>query len=155
MLFFVMGVPGAFTDWCETAVMRLTERLYGPIELVRADTLAQLALNAIGSGASQAVVSTCQPGGGMCAALLESRRNFIVALDDPRTALLDLVLDRDIELADAVQAVASASGALGRCTAAPEALILHRDRDWLDPTATAAAIAHHLRIGIDAGPSPN
>src|SRR5712691_858084 len=149
MLFFVIGLPGAFADWCETVVRRLAERALGPIELIRADTLAQLALDAIGSGASQAVVSAHQPGGGLCAALAENRRNFIVARDDPRTALLDLVLDRGIGLADAVQAVASAGGALTRCATAPGALVLYRDRDWLDPAGTAFAIARHLGIGVD------
>jgi hypothetical protein len=149
MLFFVIGLPGAFGDWCEAVVVRLAQQVFGPVELIHADTLEQLALSAIGTGASQAVVVTRQPGGAMCAALVEHRRNFVVALDDPRTALLDLVLDRGAGLVDSVQAVASASAALTRCTGAAGALVLQRDRDWVDPTLTVFAIARHLGIDID------
>src|SRR5258708_39419221 len=80
MLFFVIGLPGAFADWCETVVRRLAERALGPIELVRVDTLAQLALDAIGTGASQAGVFAHQPGGGLCAAVAGKPRD----LHDPR-----------------------------------------------------------------------
>ena len=150
MLFFVTGLPGAFADWCEAVVVRLVEQALGPVQVLHADTLAQLALSAIGAGASRAVVSTRHPGGGICGALMQSGRNFVIAVDDPRSALLDLVLDEGASLGDAVQAVASAAAVLWRSGAAPGALVLQRDRDWLDPASAALAIARHLQLDLDA-----
>ena len=149
MLFFVIGLPSAFAEWCDAVTAELARRALGPTESIRADTLEQIALNVIATGASQAVVSSRQPGGRLRAALVENRRNFIVALDDPGMALADLVLGHGVELAAATQAVASSCAALIGYTSAPGALILQSDRDWPQPAATVSAIARHFQIAID------
>jgi hypothetical protein len=154
MLFFVFGLPGRFSQWCETVVAELARHAGGTAEVIRADTLEQIAFEAIRTGASHAVVSSPQPGGRLRAALVNQRRNFIVAIDAPRRVLLDLVLDQQIELAAAVQQLASGCAVLSGVAATPGALTLHRDRDlpqMADTAAdTVAAIARHLQIAIDA-----
>lgn len=150
MLFFVFGLPGKFSRWCEAVVAELARRDGDTAEVIRADTLHQIANRAIRVGASQAVVSSRQPGGRLRTAIIGSRRRFIVALDDPRQVLLDLVHDREVDLAAAVQQLASGCAALGGFAEAPGALILHGAHDWPRMADTVAAIAQHLYIDIDA-----
>ena len=149
MIFFVFGLPGGFAEWCDAVAGELARRALGPTELIRADTLEQIALNVIGTGSSRATVSSRQPGGRLRAALVENRRNFIVALDDPRMALVELVLGQGIGLAVATQAIASSCAALIGYAAAPGALTLESARDWPQAAATVAAMARHLQIGVD------
>lgn len=149
MLFFVFGLPGEFSRWCETVVTELARRADPSAALSHADTLDQIARNAIRTGISHGVVSSSQPGGRLRAALATTQRNFIVAFDNPRLALIDLVLGRGVGLPAAIQALASSSAALIGVGAAPGALALHGDRDWPARTDMVAAIARHLGIIID------
>jgi hypothetical protein len=149
MWFFVFGLPGAFTQWCDAITAALTKRAFGSSELIHANSLEQFAVCAITAGASGGVVSSRQPSGGLRAALVANGCNFVVAREDPRMALIDLVLGQGIGLADATQAVASGCAALSGFGSAPGALVLQSDRDWPQAAATVAAIAHHLQIGVD------
>lgn len=149
MFFFVFGLPGRFAQWCDALTVELAGLALGRTGLSHAETLDQLALNALSTGASHGVVAARQPGGKLRAALGDDRRDLIVALDDPRPALVDLVLGQGVGLAAATQAVASSCGALWDWAAMPGALILHAERDAAQPAETAAAIARHLRIAID------
>jgi hypothetical protein len=148
MWFFVFGLPGAFAQWCDTVTAELTRRAFGASGLIHANSLEQFAVCAITTGASQGVVSSRRPSGGLRTALVANGRNFVVALEDPRMALIDLVLGQGIGLADATRALASGCAALSGFGSAPGALILHSDRDWPQPAATVAAIAHHLQIAV-------
>jgi hypothetical protein len=149
MFHFVFGLPGGFAEWCDAVAAELARRACGPTELIRADTLEQIALNVIETGASRATVSSRQPGGRLRAALVENGRNFIVALEDPRMALVELVLGQGIGLAVATQAIASSCAALIGFADAPGALTLESARDWPQAAATVAAMARHLQIGVD------
>jgi hypothetical protein len=149
MWFFVFGLPGAFAQWCDTVTAELVKRAFGSSELIHADSLEQFAVCAIMTGASRGVVSSRQPSGGLRTALVANGRNFVVAREDPRMALIDLVLGQGIGLADATRAVASGCAALGGFRSAPGALVLQSDRDWPQAAATVAAIADHLQIGVD------
>src|SRR5215207_6525127 len=146
MLFFVFGLPGGFAEWCGAVTAALGRRAGEPLALIEAETLDELAVKAIRAGTSEAVVTSRRPGGRLRGALIEARRNFVVALDDPRAALVELVLGRGFDLTDAVRAVASSCAALARCPEIPSALILQPGGD---PAATAAAIAGHLQIPAD------
>lgn len=150
MLFFVFGLPGGFATWCEQVVAALVRRSGGSGGLIRGETLEQIAAGAIATGASQGIVSSRQPGGRLRAALLDTGARFVVALDDPRAALIDLVLARGIGLPDAVQQLASSCAALRGLSSAPEALILQGGGDAPPDAGTVARIADHLRLPIDA-----
>jgi hypothetical protein len=113
-----------------------------------ANTLGEMALNVMRSGASQAVISSRQPGGLMGAALLDAGRNFVVAVDDPRLALADLALGRSLSFPAAVQQVASSSAAIANYLSAPGAMKLTRGGDRQLMTM-ARAIARHLGLTLD------
>jgi hypothetical protein len=150
MLFFLFGLPGAFADWCEAVTVDLVRRRCGPTALLHADTLEQIAGDLLESGAAQAVVSSRRPGGRLRAAVVQHRRDVILALDDPGPALADLVLRGGVELAAAIQAVAGSCAALLDYDATPSAVVLRRDRDWPWAAAIVGAIAERLQISLSA-----
>jgi hypothetical protein len=149
MYLFVIGISGRFSEWCDAVAARLTERASGPIATVLANSLEELAIEAMRSGASHAVIASRQPAGSMRQALIEADCRFVVALEDPRTALLDLVAGRGIPLPEAIQTIASSSAAVERFAAAPGALVLHGSHHFAEPASAAIAIARHLGIEID------
>jgi len=148
MLYFVIGLPGRFTEWCDAATAEIARRALGPTELVRADTLEEISLAMIRTGASRAVVASRQPGGRLRSALVEAGRTFLVVVEDPRTALADAVHRQRNDVAAAAQLVASSCAGITRYVSSPGALALFRDRDGSDPTITARAIARHLALDV-------
>jgi hypothetical protein len=148
MYLFVLALPGWFGEWCDALTARLAERMLGPTETIAANTLGEMALNVMRGGATRAVISSRQPSGLLGAALLEAGRNFVVATDDPRLALADLVLRRDTPLAAAVQQVASSCAAIANYVAAPSALKLTRV-EGSDPSRIAHLIVRHLGLMLD------
>ncbi|MGH7116507.1 MAG: hypothetical protein ACREE9_18670, partial [Stellaceae bacterium] len=150
MLFFVMGPPGRFVEGCEALVGRLVERALGSAELTSGNTLEEIARNLLRSGLSHGVVVAYQPGGRLRRALVESGRSFIVALDDPRAVLADMVRRRGIAMATATQMVASSCAASLCFRETPGALVLQADRDGRDRLSLAQAIAGHLQLDLDS-----
>ena len=150
MLLFLFGLPGAFADWCEAVTVDLASRAFGPTVLMHADTLAQIAANALQTGTTQAVVSSRRPGNRLRAAVLEHRRNAVLALDDPGPALADLVLHGGVELVAAIRAVAGSCAALLDEAAIPGAVVLRRERDWPWAAAVVGAIAECLQVALSA-----
>lgn len=150
MFCVVVGLPGRFAEWCETVVLELLRCADGPAALLPGDTLEEIARGAIAARTAGAVVSSREPGGRLRAALVGGGRHFIVARDDPRAALIDLVLGRGAALAEAVQALAGSCAALGELAAAPQALNLDAERDWPRPAETVLAIAHHLHLAAES-----
>jgi len=148
MLFFVFGLPGGFATWCEQVVAALVRRGGGAGGLIRGDTLEQVASGAITTGTSQGVVSSRQPGGRLRTALLGTGAPFVVALDDPRTALIELVLGRGVALPDAIQQLASSCAALRGLASAPGALTLHGGGQAAADGGLVTRIAHHLRLEV-------
>jgi hypothetical protein len=148
MLYFVIGLPGRFTEWCDSATAEIARRALGPTELVRADTLEQISLAMLCSGAPRAVVASRQPGGRLRSALAASGRTFLVVVEDPRTALAEAIGRQPNDAAAAVQLVASSCAGITRYVAAPGALALFRSREGSNPVAAARAIAHHLNLPV-------
>jgi hypothetical protein len=148
MLYFVIGLPGRFTEWCDAATAEIARRALGPTELVRADTLEVISLAMIRTRASQAVVASRQPGGRLRSALVEAGRTFLVVVEDPRTAFAEAVHRQRNDLAAAAQLVASSCAGITRYVSSPGALALFRDRNGSDPAATARAIARHLALSV-------
>src|ERR1700756_3463133 len=148
MLYFVIGLPGRFTEWCDAATAEIVRRALGPTELVRADTLEEISLAMLRTGASRAVVASRHPGGRLRAALVEAGRTFLVVIEDPHTALAEAVHKRSNDVAPAAQLVASSCAGITHYVSSPGALTLFRDRDGNDPVITARAIAHHLSLNV-------
>ena len=147
MLYFVIGLPGRFTEWCDTATAAIARRALGSTELFRADTLEEISLAMIRSGAARAVVASRQPGGRLRAALVEAGRTFVVVIEDPRIALAEAV-QAGKDLASAVQLVANSCAGIARIAPSPGALALFRDCVANDPIGVLQAIADHLSLSL-------
>jgi len=144
MLYFVLGLPGNFAAWCDDVVAQLAAKTAGSSELIHAESLAEISRKMIGNTAGAVVVAARQPGGRLRAALIERGRDFVVALEDPRSAVAHLVLEQGVEFAAAVKVVASSCGAAVDSTSAPRALLLIAGDHQADPVAAASSIARHL-----------
>jgi hypothetical protein len=149
MLFFVIGLPGRFAEWCERATARLAQHACGAAEPINADTLEEITDGLLRGGAAHGVVASRRPGGRVRRALIEAGRPFIVVLDDPWSSLAHLVGGKGMAMAEATQLVASSCASVISFAAAPGALVLRADDG--DPQSVAAAIAEHLQLDIRGG----
>jgi len=151
MLFFVVGLPGGFTGWCGALTAALAGELGRHAPLIEAETLQDVAATVIRTGEPHAAVVWYRPGGRLRGALAEARRDVVIARDDLPSALLDLVLMRGLDLAQAVRLLGSSCAALAGCSLLSGALVLTADRFRGQPANAAAAIAHHFGIAPDGG----
>ncbi|HEX3882958.1 MAG TPA: hypothetical protein VHW66_09890 [Stellaceae bacterium] len=149
MLYFVIGLPGHFSAWCDAVALRLVERAHGPAAMLSADTLPELAATAIYAGTAHAVVRSRFPGGRLRAALTEAERRYLVALDDPRLALIDLGDAESPDIAAATPAVATSCAAIAGYDRSPGSLVVRSAEAAADPAAAARRIAEHFELGID------
>lgn len=148
MLFFVIGLPGRFTEWCTAVAAALVGHAIDPCEVVNANTLGEISHALIRRGASTAIVATIAPGGRLCAAVIETGRRFLAPIDDPRAALLELVRG-GTTVPEAVAAVASSCAAMPRYISAPGALRLRPDFASGEQASLIEAIAAHLDLATD------
>jgi hypothetical protein len=150
MLFFHVGLPSRFSEWCEAVTACLVERALGPVEAINADTLDQFIVPAIRTGSPYLVVSSHEILGPLWAALAEANKPFILAFDHPHHALRNLVVRHGVAFLEATRAIARSCASMAGCASMPGALALHADRDAADLVAIAAAIARHVGLAIGA-----
>ncbi len=148
MIFFSVGLPGRFGEWCDAVTARLAQHALGAVEVVSLNTLDELALAMIRTGASHFVVCSRQLGGGVQTALSQAGRRFIAVLDEPRVALRDLALRPGYDLVAATRAVASSCASMSSYASLPEALVLSAADGGRDPVAIATTIARHLELAV-------
>ncbi len=148
MLYFVIGLPGRFAEWCDAVVAQLARRAQGAAAVLAADTLPDLAASAIRTGTSHGVVACRRPDGRLRDALAERGRRFIIALDDPRHAVADLGGEA-AQVADAIPVVASSCAAIASCDRVAGAGIVRAAEAAADPVAAANAIAGHLELAAE------
>jgi hypothetical protein len=148
MILFSVGLPGRFAEWCDAVVSRLARHALGSVEVLSLNTLEELALAMIRTGASHFVVCSRQPGGGVQTALTQAGKRFIAVLDEPRIALRDLALQPGFDLVAATRAVASSCAAMLGYSSLPGALVLTAGNEAQDPLAIATAIARHLELDV-------
>ena len=148
MIFFSVGLPGRFAKWCDAVVARLARHALGSVEVVSLNTLEELALAMIRTGATHFVVCSRQPGGGVQSALTQAGKRFIAVRDEPRIALRDLSLQPGFDLVEATRAVASSCAAMLGYSALPGALVLTAGNEDQEPVSVASAIARHLEFDV-------
>jgi len=148
MIFFCVGFPSRFAEWCDMVTARLVQRALGSVEVVSLNTLEELAITLIRTGAPHFVVCSRQPAGGVETALAQTNRRFIAVLDEPRAAIEDLIKRLSYDLVSATRVVASSCASLMDYTSMPGGLVLNVARDGRDPATTAAAISRHLELGV-------
>jgi len=148
MIFFSVGFPSRFAEWCDAVTSRLVECALGSADVISSNTLEELAIAAIGTGAPHFVVCSRQPAGRVATALAQTNRRFVAVLDEPRAAVHDLVTRPGYDLVAATRAVASSCASLFGYVRMPGALVLNTARDCRDPMSTATAIACHLELDL-------
>lgn len=141
MFHFVIGFPGRFAQACSVAVLSKVQRNGGWPNVIAVDTPEQVTRAILESGNRDTVLLASHPGGRIRRALAEARRPFLVAMDDPRRVIADLVLNMNMDLATAVRMTASACpSVLGYADI--ECAIVVRASD--PPAQTAATLARYL-----------
>jgi hypothetical protein len=149
MVFFSIGLPSRLAEWCDALIVRLVGHRFGSTEVVSLNGLEELAAAVIRMKAANLVVCSRQPVPRLQTEILQADHPFLVALGDPRDALRDLVKRGSIDLVNATRAVANGCAAMLTLTQGAHALVLTSD-NARDLRATAAAIARHLEIALDA-----
>src|SRR6516164_11409432 len=161
MIFFSIGLPGRFADWCDKAIGLLAGRSGGTVTVgewprlpdmfgynLISSVLDEVALRLIDSSATHLVMGARQPDERLCAALAETNARFVVALDDPRFAAADILAETNAEARMVARAVANSYPLVMRYASLPGALTLYGDRRRADPAAAIAVMAHHLGIEV-------
>jgi hypothetical protein len=148
MVFFSIGLPSRFAEWCDRLVLRLVERQLGSAEAVALNSLDELASAVVRTKAASLVACCRQPVLRLQTEILQAQRPFLVALGDPRAALRNLIESAGFQLPDATRAVASSCAAMLTITKAANALALTPDPS-LDAYAAAAMVARHFELPLD------
>ena len=147
MIFFSIGLPGPFAEWCDALLLRLVEHQFAHAQSAALNSLEELAQAAIKSRSLCLVACCRQPVGRLQNEIINSGLPFLIALSDPRAALRDLMDRSGLSLVDATRAAASSCTAMLGIAKAPKALVL-RPGSLDHPLAAAAAIAGHLEIPV-------
>jgi hypothetical protein len=162
VILLVMGLPGRFAQWCSAAAMQLAARSGATASLAwpRLDAmltcqklpsiLEELGASLVAGDAVHLVVSAYQPDDNLHALLVAKEIPFLLALDDPRTVVADIVDETGADPTQVVRALANSYPHLMRHDGLAGALLLTGDRAAADPAAAVAAIAAHFGLAIGA-----
>jgi len=161
LLFLCVGLPGRLAEWCDLAAAHLARRLSGPVisrswpspaEMFGyeglSSTLEHIAVSFIETGAAHVVLGARQPDEKLYAALGETGARFVLALDDPRMAVADMLAAPVAEPRQIARAVANSCALVTRYAALPGALRINPAQCWTDARAALAAMADHFGIGL-------
>jgi hypothetical protein len=145
MIFFSVGMPSRFTEWCDALTARLTEFSFGTVERTALNTLEELAVAILRSRASHLIACSRQPVVRLQIEIVQSKRPFLIAVGDPRGALRNLSERAGYDVAGATRAVASSCAAIQTLTRAPSALVVYSS-DAADSIGLATAVADHFEV---------
>ncbi len=149
MVFTSVVLPSPFGEWCNAVIARLVESALGPVELAGADTIEQFTHAVMRTELPYLVVGSCQTVGRLWSALAGAERSFVVALDDPRLALQNLVVRHGSNFVEATRIVAKSCASVLSSIPLPRALVLHAEQAVTDPVGAATAIARHLELHVN------
>jgi len=148
MVLFSFGLPGRFGEWCDFVTIRMAEAALGSIAAIAPNTPEELAIALINEEGRSFVVSGRLAPGWLRQVVVATNKPFVISLDDPRVATWEAVSRSGLEVADATRRVGCSYVSMMSCIALSGALVVRADRDWHQPVATAAAIAHHLGLAV-------
>src|SRR5437762_14016952 len=148
MILFSVSLPGRFGDWCDHVIARLAETALGSVVSTGANTAEELATVLIDTEGRHFYVGSRHPSRWLRDKLAAANKKFVIAVDDPRHAVNDLIFRQQLALPEAARRVASSCAAMSRYVALPGALVVSGERDWPRQAATIAAIADHLGLSV-------
>lgn len=148
MILFSIGLSTPFADWCDAVAARLAQRALGEIALLGANSAAELASGMVRCQSPNVLVSSRHPTHWLRQLLTDTGTRFVLALDDPRTAVATLVANAQSDGVEATRIVASTCAAISQCLELPDGLALVLRPEVGDPGALAAAIAGHLGLAV-------
>jgi len=162
MIFLSVGLPGRFATWCDTVIARLAAILDPNVALISWPTTANmfgyqdlesgldvLAQALIRENPVHLVMGARQPDEQLRLALLDERTPLVLALDDPRNACREFLIEGGASVRQAVRAVANSCPLVMRYASLPGALTLHAESVATDPLAAVASIAAHFGFQVD------
>jgi hypothetical protein len=157
MIFFCLGLPGRFAEWCDDVIARLAQSIGGSVAVqtwpssdemlgfqLLPSALDEVALKLIREAPTHLVMGARQPDERLRTVLAAGDARFIVALDDPRLAVSDMMAQTGAELGMITRAVANCCPLMMRFASLPGALRLDADRARTDIGGTVFTIARHL-----------
>jgi hypothetical protein len=148
MIFFSIGLPGAFAEWCDGFALQAVRRAFGATNSIVADNLEDLAIALLETRTANVIVKSRSPVGRLQRAIIDSSIRFVLALPDPREAVENLVTGSGYSLQDAVRAVGTSCASMRSFVDARSALVVEIDHGKTAALETAKAICNHLDIMI-------
>jgi hypothetical protein len=113
--------------------------------------LDQVAISLIETNAAHVVMGARQPDERLRIALNATNAPFVVALDDPRCAVTDILVHSSSDLRAVTRAVANSCPLVMRYAASPRAITIHGHKADPDAAGTVAGIARHFEITLEDG----
>ena len=164
MIFFSLGLPGRLAEWCDAVLAYLAGRLPGEVIVTTwppltkmlgydeiAPVLDQVAISLIETNATHLVMGARQPDERLRAALGATNARFVVALDDPRCAVVDILGNTNGDLRAVTRAVANSCPLVMQCASSPGAITIRGYQADIDAVGAVAAIARHFELTLDDG----
>jgi len=148
MIFFSLGLPGTLSDWCDAVAHRLASEAHAGVTPASIDGLAELGLTAIRTGSPHFIGISRLPAHDLRQAQIAHRCPIVLALDDPRHALADLVLKHGLDLVSAIRTIANSCASLVRYLDYPNLLLLRPENLANDPQGVVEAICRHYGLTI-------
>lgn len=145
MIFFSIGLPSRFADWCDTVLARLVQHNLGTAEVVAVENLEQVALSVIRTTCPHLVAVSRQPQGSLRQALFDVNARSLIAMNHPRDAVRHLV-EHGSSIADATRVAARSCASMVSWTNHPTTLVLYVDTVAADPVGAVHAIAEHFQL---------
>ncbi len=150
MIFFSVGVPSRFAEWCDALIAALVAKAHGPADLAGGNTLEEIGRALLQSKEEHLIVSTRQLAEDLRAALANAGAPFVLSFDDPRIAVKNLIDVHGLDPIAAIRATATSCAAVLNTSMMDGALVLRADHDSADPIAAASRIAEHFHLPLGA-----
>jgi hypothetical protein len=147
---FSVGLSGQFAEWCDAVALLIARHSFGEVELLSANTLEEVACEVIRTRSTNCVITAREPSARLCSVIGESKGGFILALDDPRIALGQLMLGRGASLVDALGAVARGCASAVSLAKLQRPLILIAEHTRANPHAAVVAMAQYFSLNLTA-----
>jgi hypothetical protein len=116
-----------------------------------APVLDQVAISLIETGADHLVMGARQPDERLRASLTATNARFVVALDDPRSAVADILGNTNADLKAVTRAIANSCPLVMQCANSPGAITIRGHQAEFDAVRAVSAIAHHFELTLDGG----